>query len=91
MSVFLFIIIIVGLVMFGEVAKSWLGARASRPEVEPGGGETDEVERLREHVSLLAQQVDRLTEEQRFLTRLLETDARRAPRPSEMGRTDHDR
>ena len=82
MSVFVFIIIIVGLVTFGELAKTWLEGRPQRPEVEPGGGETDEVERLREHVSLLAQQVDRLTEEQRFMTRLLETGERRTPSAS---------
>ncbi|WP_419167227.1 hypothetical protein [Candidatus Palauibacter sp.] len=34
------------------------------------------VERLREQVALLAHQVDRLTEERRFMTRLLETGAR---------------
>lgn len=87
MSVFIFIIIIVGLVTFGEVAKSWLDGRPERPELEPEGGRDAEIERLSEHVSLLARQVDRLTEEQRFMTRLLETGARRDP-PSSSGRAE---
>ncbi|WP_420616087.1 hypothetical protein [Candidatus Palauibacter sp.] len=70
MSVFVFIIIIVALVTFGEVAQKWFAARPSPTPVEPGGD--DEIERLREHVALLANQVDQLTEEQRFMTRLLE-------------------
>jgi hypothetical protein len=74
MSVFIFIIVIVGLITFGEVASKWFEARPSRPEVEPAAD--GEVERLREQVALLASQVDRLTEEQRFMTRLLETGAR---------------
>ncbi|WP_425154262.1 hypothetical protein [Candidatus Palauibacter sp.] len=74
MSVFVFIIIIVGLVTFGEVASKWFERRPSRPEVAPGSDE--EIARLREHVALLANQVDRLSEEQLFMTRLLETSAR---------------
>ena len=70
MSVFVFIIIIVALVTFGEVAQKWFAARPSPTPVEPGGDA--EIERLREHVALLANQVDQLTEEQRFMTRLLE-------------------
>ena len=70
MSVFVFIIIIVALVMFGEVAQKWFAARPPPTPVEPG--RDGEIERLREHVALLANQVDRLTEEQRFMTRLLE-------------------
>ncbi|WP_419934845.1 hypothetical protein [Candidatus Palauibacter sp.] len=85
MSVFIFIIIIVGLITFGEVASKWFEARPSRPEVEPAGDDED-VERLREQVALLAHQVDRLTEEQRFMTRLLETGARGdAPPADETG------
>lgn len=76
MSVFVFIIIIVGLITFGEVASKWFEARPSRPGVEPGEGKDEEIERLREHVTLLAHQVERLTEEQRFMTRLLETTGR---------------
>ena len=70
MSVFVFIIIIVALVTFGEVAQKWFAARPSPAPVAPG--RDDDIERLREHVALLANQVDRLTEEQRFMTRLLE-------------------
>ena len=77
MSVFFFIIIIVGLVTFGEVMSKFFEQGARRPVIEP---ETDAAElgRLREHVALLSEQVDRLTEEQRFMTRLLES----APRPA---------
>ncbi len=74
MSVFVFIIVIVALVMFGEVTSKWLASRESTPSVEPGRDE--EIEGLREHVALLASQVERLTEEQRFMTRLLEGGAR---------------
>ena len=84
MSVFIFIIIIVGLITFGEVASKWFEARPSRLEVEPAADE--EIERLREHVALLASQVERLTEEQRFMTRLLESGARGdAPPADETG------
>ena len=89
MSVFIFIIIIVGLVTFGEVAKSWLDGRPERPELEPEGGRDGEIERLREHVSLLARQVDRLTEEQRFMTRLLENEP--AARPAALEREGRNR
>ncbi len=71
MGVFFFIIVIVGLVTFGEVASKWLETGASRKVLEPG--RDDELTALREHVSQLADQVDRLTEEQRFMTRLLES------------------
>lgn len=83
MSVFVFIIIIVGLITFGEVASKWFEARPARPEVEPGADPEEEVERLREHVALLADRVERLTEEQRFMTRLLETSGRARPPPSD--------
>jgi len=73
MGVFFFIIIIVGLVTFGEVASKWLEQGTTRQALDPG--EEDEVSRLREQVSLLADQVDRLSEEQRFMTRLLEASA----------------
>ena len=80
MSVFVFIIIIVGLITFGEVASKWFEARPSRPEVEPGAGQDEEIERLREHVARLTGQVERLTEEQRFMTRLLEATGRSSAR-----------
>ena len=92
MSVFVFIIIIVGLITFGEVASKWFEARPSRPEVEPGDAPDEEIERLREHVTLLAHQVERLTEEQRFMTRLLETAGRSsAHRAASSDETEGDR
>ena len=84
MSVFVFIIIIVALVTFGEVAQKWFAARPSPTPVEPG--RDDEIERLREHVALLADQVDRLTEEQRFMTRLLEGGGHGRGAPSDESR-----
>lgn len=71
MGVFLFIIIIVGLVTFGEVVTKWLEQGASRPQIDPG--REGEVARLREQVESLSARVDRLSEEQRFMTRLLES------------------
>jgi len=73
MGVFFFIIVIVGLVTFGEVASKWLESGASRKALEPGRDEQMDV--LREQVSQLSEQVDRLTEEQRFMTRLLESSS----------------
>ncbi|MCY3698546.1 MAG: hypothetical protein OXH46_02755 [Gemmatimonadetes bacterium] len=85
MSVFVFIIIIVALVTFGEVAQKWFAARPSPTPVEPGGDD-EEIERLREHVALLANQVDQLTEEQRFMTRLLEGGGLAGGAPSDESR-----
>lgn len=76
MSVFFFVIIIVALVTFGKVVSRLVDARSAPPALEPG--RETEIESLREQVALLAGEVDRLTEEQRFMTRLLETDE---PRP----------
>ena len=70
MSVFLFIILIVGLVTAGEVVSKALDQRNVRPPIEPAG--EAEVARLRDQVESLATEVQRLTEEQRFMTRLLE-------------------
>ena len=70
MSVFIFIVIIVGLVTCGEVLTKWLDHGGSRPQVSPGN--EAEIAHLQEQVLLLSEQVDRLTEEQRFMTRLLE-------------------
>lgn len=71
MSVFVFIILIVGLVTCGEVVSKYLETqRAGRPALDPA--DRAEIERLREQMDALAARVDRLTEEQRFLTRLLE-------------------
>lgn len=87
MSVFIFIIIIVGLVTFGEVASKYLEGGGS-PQL--GSGDDEEVAALREQVALLADQVDRLTEEQRFLTRLLEAGPDQAGSPSNEGRSGDD-
>ena len=75
MSVFIFVIMIVALVTFGKVVSEWLEARPASPAVAPG--REAEIESLREQVARLAGEVDRLTEEQRFMTRLLETDESR--------------
>ena len=78
MSVFFFVIIIVALVTFGKVVSRLVDARSAPPALEPG--REAEIESLREQVALLAGEVDRLTEEQRFMTRLLETDEARPGR-----------
>jgi len=70
MSVFFFVIIIVGLVTCGRVVQTYLDQSAQRPLIDPARDE--EVGRLREQVEYLASEVDRLSEEQRFMTRLLE-------------------
>ena len=75
MSVFLFIIVIVGLVTCGEVLSKALDQRAARPAIDPG--REAEVGQLREQVESLATEVARLTEEQRFMTRLLAFHLRR--------------
>lgn len=77
MSVFFFIIVIVALVTCGEVLSKWMDRQAIQPPV--GSGSEREIADLREQVLLLSEQVDRLTEEQRFLTRLLEERAGATP------------
>lgn len=79
MSVFFFIIIIIALVTGGEVLSKWL----DRPAIQPpaGSGNEPEIAHLREQVQLLSEQVDRLTEEQRFMTRLLEDRPDATPLP----------
>lgn len=85
MSVFFFVIMIVALVTFGKVVSRLVDARSAPPALEPG--RETEIESLREQVALLAGEVDRLTEEQRFMTRLLEGGApSHEPRPQ--GRPD---
>ena len=79
MSVFIFIIIIVGLVTCGEVLTKWLEHGGSQPQVGPGN--EAEIAHLREQVLLLSEQVDRLTDEQRFMTRLLEDRPDATPLP----------
>lgn len=73
MSVFFFIIVIVGLVTGGEIVSKYLDQRAAPPVVPPS--DDAEVRQLREQVDYLASQVERLTEEQRFMTKLLEGSA----------------
>lgn len=70
MSVFFFVIIIVGLVTCGRVVQTYLDQSAQRPVIDPAREE--DLGRLREQVEYLASEVDRLSEEQRFMTRLLE-------------------
>ncbi len=81
MSVFVFVIIIVALAMCGEVASKWLQRGAPRHELDSGGDE--EVLRLRAAVEQLSDQVNRLSEEQRFITRLLEGRSPSIQAPSE--------
>jgi len=71
MSVFAFIIIIVGLVTLGEVMSKFFERQAEHPAALPRDDE--EMARLRERVDDLTDRVERLTEEQRFMTRLLES------------------
>jgi len=70
MGVFFFIIVIVGLVTGGEIVSKYLDQRAAPPVLPPGN--EAEVTQLREQVEYLASQVERLSEEQRFMTKLLE-------------------
>jgi len=70
MSVFFFIIVIVGLVTCGEVVTKFLERGSARPVIDPA--RETEVGQLREQVEDLTSQVERLSEEQRFMTRLLE-------------------
>ena len=79
MSVFIFIVIIVALVTCGEVLSKWLDRPAIQPPV--GSGNEPEITHLREQVELLSEQVDRLTEEQRFMTHLLEDRPGATPLP----------
>jgi len=71
MTVFAFIIIIVGLVTCGEVMSKFFERQPERPAVDPGS--EAELAELRERVEDLTDRVERLTEEQRFMTRLLES------------------
>lgn len=81
MSVFFFIIVIVGLVTCGQVVQSFLDQTAKRPVIDPAREE--EIGRLREQVEHLASEVDRLSEEQRFMTRLLEGTPAGTIRPAQ--------
>lgn len=79
MSVFAFIIIIVGLVTLGEVMSKFFEGQSERPAALPRDDE--DVARLRERVDDLTDRVERLTEEQRFMTRLLEGSSSAAAIP----------
>lgn len=70
MGFFTFVLLIVAVVTFGEVVTRLLD-RGPRPPAVPPANDA-ELGRLREQVETLAAEVDRLSEEQRFLTRLLE-------------------
>jgi hypothetical protein len=74
MSVFFFIIVIVGLVTGGEIVSKYLDQRGTAPVIPPA--DDAEVRQLREQVEYLADQVERLSEEQRFMTKLLEGSGR---------------
>lgn len=81
MSVFAFIIIIVGLVTLGEVMSKFFERQPDRPMALPRDDE--EVLELRERVDELTDRVERLTEEQRFMTRLLESASSVAELPTQ--------
>ena len=70
MGVFIFIIVIVGIVTCGEVVTKLIERGMVAPAIDPARDE--ELRQLREQVEALASEVERLTEEQRFMTRLLE-------------------
>jgi cell division protein FtsB len=81
MSIFFFIIIIVALVMGGQVVSQALEQSARRPEIDPA--REAEIGELKERVEYLTSEIERLTEEQRFMTRLLEGSPAGSTRPSE--------
>lgn len=84
MTVFLFIIVIVGLVTCGQVCQTLFEQRSSRPAPVPGS--EAELRELRERVAELTDEVERLSEEQRFMTRLLEAAPPGATRSAARGR-----
>ena len=70
MGLFEMIVLVVLISVVGDVASKAAGRRKRRKATPaPDSGEIAE---LRQQLELVAEQVDRLTEEQRFLTRLLE-------------------
>lgn len=80
MSLWLMVVIIVVVITCGEVVQKAIEAFSQRPRSLPGGDPNpgdDEVLRLREQVESLTERLERVQEEQRFLTNLLEE----RPRP----------
>lgn len=82
MSFWMFVVLIVLLVTGGDLLSRWMDRR--EPRLPAGTGER-EVRELREQVEDLSRQVQRLSEEQRFLTRLLEERPGGADEASEPG------
>lgn len=82
MSLWLALVVIVLIVTAGNVLMERSGRRSL-----PGSAPEGEVRELRERLEQLSSQVERLSEEQRFLTRLLEGRPERpndaAPRDGE--------
>lgn len=75
MDLWLVIIIIVAVTTGGKVLTTAIEAFSGRPAPLPPPGDSrsgEDVRALRERVETLAEQVERLQEEQRFLTGLLE-------------------
>lgn len=82
MPLWLVVLIIVVVVTCGGVVQKAIEAFSQRPRSLPGADrnpEDDEVLRLREQVESLTERLERVREEQRFLTNLLE-ERPRAPR-----------
>lgn len=74
-SLFIFILVLVTVITCGEVLSKWAEASARRPKLEgdpEGGTGNAEISELREAVAQLSERLDRLSEEQGFLTQLLE-------------------
>lgn len=77
---FLFFFLV--LVPIGGAIAHYINSRADQKTLPPGAPTQEDVEELRGQVGLLTEQLAQLTENQEFLTRLLES------RPSGSGRPD---
>lgn len=71
MEFWLFVIIVVVVMTCGKVVTAAIEAFSRQRELRPGPG-TEEVRQLREELERLEGRLNRISEEQRFLTRLLE-------------------
>ncbi len=80
MSLWLAIVLIVVVVTGGNMLSGWM-ERAERRRL-PAGADASELRELRERVEELSRRVERLSEEQGFLTRLLEGRAGGMPGPA---------